>query len=220
MSNAILACGSLVDYVMEAQRRMETAWPMTVLDRKYHRDPKEMRAHVIDAVNGMPPEVDTVLVGMGFCGGSWESVSFGRRVVIPRVDDCVTLLLHTDDAYCPDLKQKGHLYMKDRDPRQFSLRRIFEDYTEGSGPEAKELLFHRWFDSYTHVDVVDAGLYDCHTEEYQREARANADWIGATVEQVRGSMILLEKLVSGRWDEQFLVAEPGHVIRRQDFFEA
>ena len=51
MSNAILACGSLVDYMMEAQRRMGTAWPMTVLDRKYHRDPKEMRAHVIDAVN-------------------------------------------------------------------------------------------------------------------------------------------------------------------------
>ena len=27
------------------------------------------------------------------------------------------------------------------------------------------------------------------------------------------------KTASGRWDDQFLVAEPGHVIRHSDFFD-
>jgi phosphoribosylformimino-5-aminoimidazole carboxamide ribotide isomerase len=32
------------------------------------------------------------------------------------------------------------------------------------------------------------------------------------------ALALLEKLVSGKWDEQFIVARPGHLIRHGDFF--
>lgn len=45
------------------------------------------------------------------------------------------------------------------------------------------------------------------------------DYIGAALDHVEGSDLLLEKLVMGRWDDQFLVAEPGHLIRHADFFE-
>ena len=220
MSRMILVCGSLVEHVMEAQRREGTDWPMEVLDRRLHADPKAMRQRAIEAMEAMPPDVDTVLVAMGFCGGSWDRVSLDRRVVIPRADDCVTLLLHTESIHGHDLKQKGHLYVKDRDPRQASFKRIFEDYTEGCDPEGKELIFHRWFDSYDHLDVIDAGLYDCHDEGWLREIHADAEWLGATVEHVEGSMILLEDLVSGRWDDRFLIAGPGEMIRRESFFGA
>lgn len=46
----------------------------------------------------------------------------------------------------------------------------------------------------------------------------NADMIHAALDYVQGSNRILEKLVSGEWDEQFLVAEPGHLIRHGDFF--
>jgi hypothetical protein len=49
-------------------------------------------------------------------------------------------------------------------------------------------------------------------------AQENADQINATLDYVEGSNRLLEKLVSGRWDEQFIVAEPGHKIKHGDFF--
>ena len=40
-----------------------------------------------------------------------------------------------------------------------------------------------------------------------------------SLDYVQGSNLMLEKLVGGRWDRQFLVAEPGHLIRHGDFFE-
>lgn len=43
--------------------------------------------------------------------------------------------------------------------------------------------------------------------------------IHAALDYVQGSNRILEKLVSGEWDEQFLVAEPGHLIRHGDFSE-
>jgi len=210
----ILACSSLLDYVNQAQKTMGTNYPVTFLNRKYHADPKKMRRHIIDAIDHMPEEIDTVLVAMGYCGGSWEDVAFPKRVVIPRVDECVSLLLHTDDRYCPDMKEKGHLYMKDRDPKAFSLKRAFEGFTEGLDEEEKERIRRSWVDCYTHVDVVDTGLYDIHSAEYTKEAKENADWIEGQIQYRKGGNRLIEKLVSGRWDEQFLVAEPGQNIGR------
>ena len=50
-------------------------------------------------------------------------------------------------------------------------------------------------------------------------AQNEADKIGAGLDYATGSNHTLEKLVSGRWDDQFLVAEPGTLIRHGNFFE-
>ena len=52
---------------------------------------------------------------MGFCGGSWDQVTAPCRIVIPRVDDCVSLLLQRGDGYVPNLKEMGHLYLYEKD---------------------------------------------------------------------------------------------------------
>ncbi len=219
MDTTILACGSLADYVNAAQAKLKTCYPVTYLNKEFHKDPKLMKEHIIQTVNKMPDSFETVLVAMGFCGGSWEGQSFNKRVVIPKVDDCVSLLLHKNDRYCPNLKQKGHLYMKDKNPYGFSMEKAFNKYTEGMDGDTKAKIRKAWVDSYTCVDIVDTGLYDCHSDEYAAEAMRNADWIEGKVEFVKGSNRIIEKLISGKWDAQFFVAEPGHVICHEDIFE-
>ena len=75
-----------------------------------------------------------------------------------------------------------------------------------------------WFHNYRNMDVIDTGLNDCSSEAYAAAAQAQADQIGADLDYVPGSIRLLEKLFSGRWDEQFIVAPPGKVILHGDFF--
>ena len=160
-------------------------------------------------------------MAMGFCGGVWDHVSFDRRVVIPRVDDCVSLLLHTDDTYHPNLKEAGHLYLYENRPEDFSALSLMRDYSSVDQEIAridKDFLFHMWFDNYHSMDIIDTGMNDCYSEDYVRAAQENADMINASLGYVQGSVRILEKLLSGNWDEQFLVAEPGHVIRHGDFF--
>ena len=50
-------------------------------------------------------------------------------------------------------------------------------------------------------------------------AQADADRIHAKLDFVPGSNILLEKLVSGKWDEQFFVASPNTRITQGKFFD-
>lgn len=217
MNAIILACSSLQIHIDAAQTKMKTSYPMVLVDRKYHKDPKEMRRQVIKTIQNMHPEVDTILVAMGFCGGSWDEMVFEKRIVIPKVDDCITVLLHTDDEWHPNLKKAGHFYLSDSGTDEYSPIPMQQELCEKCGEEVGMEVFHSWFQSYTDVDIIDTGEYDCYAQEYVAEAQKNADLIRCQLNYVKGSNLLLEKLVSGRWDQQFLVAEPGQLISYQDF---
>lgn len=218
MSTGILSCEALQEYVAAAQAAVGTNHPVFLLERKYHDEPADMKRHIAETIAALPPEVDTILVAMGFCGGSWDHVMFDRRIVIPRVDDCISLLLHTDDDYCPNRKEMGHLYLTDRDPGQFSPARILQSLYEKLPPGEAESQFELWFTGYSHLDIIDTGLYDCYDEEFVAEAQRQADLIHCELDFVPGGNRIIEKLLRGNWDHQFLVAEPGHCIKHGDFF--
>ena len=218
MDTVILACSSLEKYVAAAQMRQGTNYPVCYLDRKYHAEPKDMRQCILETVNEMPEDVDTVLVAMGFCGGSWEGVSFPRTVVIPRVDDCISLLLQTGDADIPNLKQPGHMYMVEMDPQDFDMTKMFSSFLQDFEDFPLDELMAMMFGNYKWLDIVDTGLTDCYSEAYVAQAQANADAMHVQLDYAPGSNHLLEKLVGGCWDAQFLVAQPGHCIRHGDFF--
>ena len=131
----ILACSSLTEYVEAAQQRAGTDLPVIYMNRLYHRDPQEMQMHIREALaEKLPAGTDTVLVAMGFCGGSWDGVSAPCRLVLPRIDDCVSLLLQTGDEPVSDLKKPGHLYVRAKNPHQESFRgRVSEAARNGSG---------------------------------------------------------------------------------------
>ena len=60
---------------------------------------------------------------------------------------------------------------------------------------------------------------DLSEPKYQKEIADSAKLIKADVELVAGSNLLIEKLITGRWDEQFIVKEPGERISMNDFFD-
>jgi len=221
MRACILACSSMTEFVAEAQRRQGTDWPVFEVDRALHAEPEQMKDAVAALMQRIPAKYDTILVAMGFCGGVWSQVTCDRRTVLPRVDDCVSLLLHTDDEYRPNRKEPGHLYLYETDPAQFSALSLLrsdapvDPSLEGLDPD---WLFHMWFDSYHHMDIIDTGLADCYSEDYVLAAQMQADEINADLDFVPGGIRLLEKLVSGQWDAQFVVAESGQTVRHGDYF--
>ena len=56
---------------------------------------------------------------------------------------------------------------------------------------------------------MDTGLNDCRREAYREEVQKDADWLEADLSYVLGGTYLLEKLIAGTWDEQFLVLQKG-----------
>ncbi len=218
MNAVILACSSMARQVAAAQRKMGTDYPMRCVDRRYHAEPKEMRLQLIAALGGLAGEFDTVLVAMGFCGGSWESVYAPVRVVAPRADDCITILLNTDGAPHENLKEPGHIYIRDTDTGRYSLEGLRESVCERYGREQGLALFDKWFTNYTYADIIDTGTYDSRAEDFLAQARRGAEITRCELRHVPGGSVVLEKLVSGDWDDLFVVAEAGETLTRDMFF--
>ena len=218
----ILACSSLEKYVAAAQEKMKTDYPVITIDRAYHAEPEDMKKRIEEMIAGLPEEVDTVLVAMAFCGGAWDHVTVSKRVVIPKADDCVSILLHTGEETEANLKESGHLYIYEQNPADFGAVRLMNDSSligEEYRNIDREMLMHMWFDQYHHMDIIDTGYNDCYTEAYAAAAQEQADQIGAELDYTAGSNTILEKLVSGKWETQFIVAEAGKLIRHADFFD-
>ena len=214
-STVILACSSLTEYVEAAQERARTAFPVIYLNRLYHRDPKEMQQHILQALEEkVPAGTKTVLVAMGFCGGSWEGVRASYRLVLPRIDDCVSLLLQTGDVPVSDLKEPGHLYVRAKDPSKESFKSIFERMTQGIDEETKARYHKDWQQLYSSIDIMDTGLNGCREPGYAETVQIDADWLDAAMTYVPAGTYLIEKLLRGEWDDQFLILEPGEPVEQ------
>ena len=212
MSTGILACSALTYYVKAAQKKMNTDYPIIEIDRNYHDRPKLLRSLLEEALAKFPEETDTILVAMGACGNCWEGMSLDKKLVIPRMDDCVTVLLHKNDEWHPNLKKPGHFYQIDEDNEHFLLTTIYGKAVEKYGERRAKRICDTMFASYTNVDVVDAGVFDCHADDFVAKMQREADFINVPLEFVEGSNIVMEKLVSGQWDHQFVIIEPGKTI--------
>lgn len=208
----ILGCSSLKDYIDEAQRKVKTNYPVFYLNRLYHRDPNEMREHIINTLTTMDNDVDTILVAMGHCGGSWDGVKAPCRLVIPKIDECVSLLLQNTDEVKSDLKEPGHLYVREKDPMKENFHSIFDKLTKNLDEETKKRYHEDWKKYYHEIDIIDTKINDCRRADYVQVVKEDADWLGAKLGFVEGGTYLLEKLFTGKWDEQFTILERGEQI--------
>lgn len=213
----ILACESLCRHLEAAQAKMKTAYPIVKIDSTLHAVPQKMRKTIFERMEELPDTIDTVLIAMGHCGGALADHPFPRRAVIPKVDDCITLLLHTDDTWYPNLKETGCMYLTDQIDGNFSIRRIRESLIERYGEKRGIGIFREWFKAYHSVKIIDTGVYDAYAPDYLKKARADAHTFNGELTHVPGSNLILEKLVSGNWDHQFICAEKGQRLGTEDF---
>ena len=158
MSTVILSCTTLLEYVQQAQKTCYTDFPIIELNRQYHIEPSKMKEHILQTLSSLPSDVDTVLVAMGFCGGSWQDVSCSKTLVIPRVADCVALALTTPEQYAPDLKEPGHMYLFGNGENGFSIQAIYEILLKEYDKEMADIVFNMYFENYYHLDIIDNGV--------------------------------------------------------------
>ena len=217
MKTIIISCGFLRHHVDAAQEKMNTNYEVIEMDTALHAEPKDMRAALWETMKNLPEDVERVLLAMGLCGGSVSELPIPRNLVMPKVDDCITMLMHTDDIWHPNLKESGHMYLADDIDGKLSIPKIHREQIDKYGEKKGQRLFDIWFESYRYVDIIDTGQYDCHCADYISKAKEAAELIHSQVQYIEGSNRLLEKLVSGKWDQQFIVAEKGRVLQKEDF---
>ena len=93
MGSVLLACRTIEDEVLKAAAETGFAGEVRWVESGLHNRPEVLRAVFRRSSTGIDG-AGTVLLAFGYCGNSVVGLTAGDfRLVIPRADDCITLLL-------------------------------------------------------------------------------------------------------------------------------
>lgn len=204
MKPVIIACRTIEKELLSAMEQTDCSYPVRWLDSGLHNWPEKLRARIqelLDDCEGF----DTVLLAMSFCGNSVVGLKTRNfQLVIPRCDDCITLLLGSLDR---KLSHPGTFFftegwLKGERSIWTDRRELLEKYGEEDGEE----LFSMMMAHYRNVALLDTGCFD--RAALVPKVTEMAELMKLNYIELEGTLENLIGLLSGNWDAKHFVLVP------------
>jgi len=210
-----MACATVIEEMLPL---LPPGMSHTVFDFGLHVNPENLHRTLqagIDAVDG---QYDTLILGYGLCSLAIVGLKTAHsRLVVPRVDDCIAIFLGSHSAYRQQARAEPGTYYLTKgwieagDTPFSEYDRLVQRY----GLERAKRIFRVMLMNYKRLALINTGLYAM--ERYRELARGIAERFGLRYEELEGSTALVEKMINGPWDDDFVVVGPGQEIRYDQF---
>jgi len=154
----------------------------------------------------------------GLCSKGLSGLKSGNKtLVIPRVHDCISLLLGSRERYDQEFGadpgtyylSKGWIDQK-ADPYQEYLECV-----EKYGEENATWISKETYQHYKRVAFIDTNLPDL--EEHEQYAKKVADFLAVSYVGIQGQKDFFEQLVGGDWQKNFVIVPPNSISQYVDF---
>lgn len=206
MNPCIIACGTLKRELLAAMERTGCTYPIHWLEAGQHNRKDARRAEIQNALDACGDH-DTVLLAMTLCGGCTEGLqAHDHRLVLPRCQDCITLLLGSREAR---QEHPGTYFLTEGWlSGSENLRNEYQRTVEKHGQHRAERIFSAMLANYQHMAFVDTGCGDA-----SKEIQELSEQFGLSYTRIPGTLSYLEDLLSGNWDaNRFVVLEPQNTL--------
>lgn len=212
----IIACATVIEEMLPI---LPHGMRYQTLEFGLHVYPDKLRTTLQETIDGAPENVDTLLLGYGLCSQAAVGLRAGRfTLVIPKVDDCISIFLGTHAAYKAQCQVEPGTYYLTKGWIEAGTTPMseIEEMMQKYGPEKAARIQKLMLRNYKRLVFINTGQYE--VEHYRQHTREMAEKMGLRFEEVDGSNAMVKRLVEGEWDEEFLVIPPGETIRYEHFF--
>ncbi len=225
MPLVILAC-RVLQSVMEPYLR-ESGLPATFMDYGFHRTPQLMTPALQEQLDRLL-EPSTVILGYGLCGNGLAGLKAGRHtLIVPRADDCITMLLGSYQRYMEEFSAEPGTYyltqgwLESGSHPLKEYRELLEKYDR----ETADWIMDEQYRNYKRLVLV-APTQD-ELDAYRPKAREVAEFCaerwGYRYEERLGSPDLVMRLLTQAHQfhdstDDFLVIPPGGEVKQEMFF--
>ncbi|MCB2210042.1 DUF1638 domain-containing protein [bacterium] len=211
----VIACATVIEEMLP---HMSEDISYEVLDFGLHLQPSELKRLLQDKIDAVSDRVDVVLLGYGLCAMAVIGLKASTAtIVIPRVDDCIALFLGSADGYKQQAQEEPGTYYLTKgwievgDSPFEEHKKLIEKYGEEKAERMTKLLLK----NYTRLAFINTG--DLNLETYRAYSKQTAQVFDLRYEEIDGSPSLVQKLINGPWDEEFVVVQPGQTLTYEDF---
>jgi len=243
-SNKPRTVGIICDVMRDNVKRLNEDIDYVFIEQHLHDTPEKMKAKLSEELDKVDDSYDLILMGYGLCSNGVVGLkSKKQRLVIPKVDDCISLFLGSRERYIEEFR---------KDPATYYLCRGWIEY--GGDPYRAYLVYtqqyegipRKWFraeerygrhydeatarfvitemmKNYDRVVLIDNDDIKPQYRDYAlRMVNFLSELLGREIEykEMRGSDKFISQLLDGSWrDGNFIVYEPGQEIKASDFMD-
>ena len=220
MNTVLILCDTLQEELNMAMRRTGVSIPVLHIESGLHNVPKKLNKVLQQTIDEAEKQgAERILFVMGFCGNSTQGLHADHaEMIIPRVDDCITLLLGSL-ARRKELQEGGGTYFMTKGwiSGERNIYKEYEYMMEKYGEETGQELFDMMFGNYVRIGILDTGAYEMEPVQKETERMANA--LHLRWEIFDASVDYIEELLRGPWPpERFLTVAPGTEIKPRDLW--
>jgi hypothetical protein len=234
----VIACNVFQDMLEELLPK-DLSRQVSFFDLALHVTPKKMRRTLQEAIDSVE-KPSLIVLAYGLCGNGLGGVRAGEHVLlIPRVDDCIAIMLGSRQAYQEQFHKEPGTYYLGRGWLEADTQSIlpgatdarygadplttYESYVTEYGPETAEWLMDQMYRNYKRLAFV--AHTQAEIEKYRPRAHEIARFCerwGMRYEEILGSDRYVRRLIEvavalDRTDGDFLVIPPGGEIRQEQF---
>ncbi len=210
MRTCLVAC-SMIENELKAfmPPDLEAIW----LDRGLHERPQKLREELQKTLDNLPKDVDTVLLGFGFCGTALDGIRCeSARLVLPLYDDCIAMMLREARDVHSMYYTEGWLEEKDIPGSVFGFNMAIEKY----GEKKARAIYKTLLKGYTHLCLLDTGVYD--VEATYARMKAQAEKLDLLPRKEKGDIAVFEELFQSSWNEEkFWILPKGEAFTLETF---
>ena len=212
--------------LIQPHLRIDEDIPVTYLDYGLHIRPEKMTPTLQDQLNALP-EPSLVLIGYGLCGNGLAGLKAGpHTLVIPRADDCITILLGSYQSYVQAFREQPGTYYLTKGWLESGSDPLkeYRSYADRYGMQNADSLIDMMYGRYKRLCFVAHNQADL--DEYRPRAIEVAEFCAQrwnmTYEERIGSDGLIRRLLEaprrpGTLGEDFVVVRPGGTVEQMMF---
>lgn len=215
MKTVIVSCRTLEDEVNVAKGKCGCTFPVKWIESGLHNTPKKLTARLQTVLDDI--DADRILLAMGYCGNSLIGLHTGNsEVIVPRVDDCISLLLGSTERRKQLSEELSAYYMTSgwfRGERNICVE--YQYTVDKYGQEAAESIMDMMYCHYSTLALLDNGVYPI--EQLEEQTKEIAKILHLKQTRVLATLDFICDLLTGPWtSKRFLVMPPAYTVTIAD----
>ena len=232
MPVVVISCQVLQD-VLKRLLPEGLAREVIYMDYGLHQVPSRMSGTLQETIDSFE-QPSLIVLGYGLCGNGLRGLRAGKHtLLVPRVDDCIALLLGSHKTYIREFEAVPGTYYLSKGWLESGSHPLkeYNEYVPKYGPEQAMWIMDQQYQHYERLIMVAHDQADM--EEYRPQAQEIAHFCerwGMRYEERLGSDRYVRRLIelvmcaaegTGILQDQvngdFLIIPPGGEIRQEQF---
>ena len=216
MENIIIACDNLKDEIESILKESNIDMDILYITSQLHNTPNKLKEKLQEEIDKCS-DYENIILMFGLCGnGTLGLISKNSNIIIPKVDDCISLYLGGIRNRLNLYKSKATYFCTKRYiENEQSVYYEMKDIEKRYGQRKSKYIFEMMFGNYEYIRSIDTKTYK--EEEIIDKVNEMCEAFDLEYEKIDSDLSIMKDILNNRENDNILKIQKNNSIEAKDF---